>query len=178
MRTSLAILLSLPFVASAYQVLVPNSDPSGEWNTSGSQPLAWSRVDTDPLNFTVILVNQASNPQVDQVLAALVDGTLLSTIVNPPSEGWPSGNGFQVNLVSSTSNSTILAQSTKFTINQTNVTTTSTTQGTEVPNTVAMTGSINPTGDSNAPPSPNAAPRMPVMPGFVGALAILFAFLI
>jgi hypothetical protein len=56
------------------------------------------------------------------MLAALVDGTLLNTTVNPPGEGWPTGKGFQVNLLASDSNSTILAQSNQFTISAGNTT--------------------------------------------------------
>jgi len=53
-----AILLYAVSYAAAYMVLVPNQ--SQGWTNVGNQTLTWSRVDTDPLNFTVVLVNQAS----------------------------------------------------------------------------------------------------------------------
>jgi len=59
-----------------------------------------------------------------QILAALVDGTLGKTSLNPPSGGWPTGANFRVNLVQDDSNlSAILAQSPEFTINATASTT-------------------------------------------------------
>lgn len=52
-----------------------------------------------------------------QILAALVDGTLGNTTLNPPSGGWPTGSGFRVNLVANdTQLDTILAQSNTFNI--------------------------------------------------------------
>ena len=53
-----------------------------------------------------------------QVLAALVDGSLGSTTVNPPSAGWPSpGTGYVLNFVSEVTNlNAILAQSPPFEI--------------------------------------------------------------
>lgn len=51
------------------------------------------------------------------MLAALVDGSLGNTTVNPPSGGWKTGQGFQVNFVQDTEHTnTILAQSGKFDI--------------------------------------------------------------
>lgn len=54
----------------------------------------------------------------DQVLAALVEGSLGNTTVNPPSAGWPSpGTGYVVNFVSEVTNlNQILAQSPPFEI--------------------------------------------------------------
>ncbi|KAF8640032.1 hypothetical protein AX17_001274 [Amanita inopinata Kibby_2008] len=100
-----------------YQV----TNPSGAkgWTNSGQQPLSWQRVDTDPLNFTVVLTNTDRTvfPINDQVLSALVDGTLLKTSMNPPSGGWPTGDHFRVNFVQDTNNlDSILAQSDEFTI--------------------------------------------------------------
>jgi hypothetical protein len=115
MRTA-AILLSLTASAFAYQVTFPTKTQG--WTNSGAQKLTWDRVNTDALNFSVILVNQdksiLSGPE---SLAALVDGTMGSTNVNPPSGGWPLGDGFQVNLVKSEmEQSTIYAQSNQFNI--------------------------------------------------------------
>lgn len=53
----------------------------------------------------------------DQVLAALVDGTLGSITANAPSGGWPIGVGFHVNLVQDADSlSTVLAKSPQFNI--------------------------------------------------------------
>jgi len=116
---SAAALLSLAASAFAYQVTFPTS--SEGWTNSGAQTLSWTRVDTDPTNFTVVLKN--SDPSVladEQVLAAQVDGTLGNTTLNPPSGGWPSpAGGYQVNLVQNTTElNTILAQSNDFNITE------------------------------------------------------------
>lgn len=44
--------------ALAYQVTYPGG--SQGWNTTGPNYLEWERVDTDPLNFTAVLVNDVS----------------------------------------------------------------------------------------------------------------------
>ncbi|KJA29874.1 hypothetical protein HYPSUDRAFT_101899, partial [Hypholoma sublateritium FD-334 SS-4] len=90
------------------------------WTNQGGQPLVWTRVDTDALNFTALLVNQV-RAQISgfspQILAALVDGTLGKVNLNPPSGGWTVGSGFRVNLVANdTQLNTILAQSPTFNI--------------------------------------------------------------
>ncbi|KAF8742451.1 hypothetical protein AX14_004319 [Amanita brunnescens Koide BX004] len=113
MRVFLACVLALTSSAMGYQVTVPNT--SENWTNVGGQPLSWQRVDTDPQNFTVVLTNV--NNQNQQVLAALVDGTLGNTTCNPPSGGWPLGNGFRVDFVKDASDlNTILAQSSQFSI--------------------------------------------------------------
>ncbi|KAI0265049.1 hypothetical protein BC834DRAFT_191944 [Gloeopeniophorella convolvens] len=116
MRSVFAI---LSFVASAcaYQVITPGG--ASGWTLAGPNQVTWQRVDTDPLNFTILLVNQNNGvmPNGPQVLAALVDGTQNSFTVSPPSTGFQVGDGFQVNLVKdSQSLNSILAQSTKFSI--------------------------------------------------------------
>lgn len=64
-------------------------------------------------------------PNGDQVLNALVDGTLGNITCNPPSGGWPTGSGFRVNLVQDAQHlSSILAQSSQFSINGSSSTTT------------------------------------------------------
>jgi hypothetical protein len=54
--------LALAASASAYQVILPSA--SQGWNTSGPNVLTWQRVDTDPANFTAVLVNQVSYPPI------------------------------------------------------------------------------------------------------------------
>lgn len=56
--------------AFAYQVTYPGG--SQGWNTTGPNYLMWDRVDTDPLNFTAVLTNQAS-PYAPMFLRAPLD---------------------------------------------------------------------------------------------------------
>ena len=73
------------------------------------------------------------SPPTSQVLAALVDGSLGTTNVNPPSGGWKTGKGFQVNLVKDAEDlNTILAQSPQF----------------EITNPVSSTASVTATSGS------------------------------
>jgi len=110
-----ACLLALASSALAYSVTSPNQVQG--WTNQGGQPLVWTRVDTDPQNFTALLTNQQISGFNPQILAALVDGTLGKVNLNPPSGGWPTGSGFRVNLVANdTQLDTILAQSQTFNI--------------------------------------------------------------
>jgi hypothetical protein len=113
---SIATVLAFAASALAYTVVAP-TNATGFVN-DGSNTVSWSRVSTDAMNFTILLVNQHSFPTYSQSLAALVDGTLNSIQVNPPSTGWPAnGYGYQINLVQDTEHlSTIFAQSEQFTI--------------------------------------------------------------
>ena len=131
---SIAALLAFAASALAFQVTQPTNATG--WSTAGSNVVAWTSVSTDAANFTIVLVNQVRPPAVrhpqapisqkdrqnvfpptTQILAALVDSSLGNTTVNPPSGGWKSGAGFQVNLVKDdTDLNTILAQSPQFTI--------------------------------------------------------------
>jgi hypothetical protein len=108
-----AILSCLFATTFAYTITKPNT--SQGWNNDGGQELTWTRVATDRANFTAVLVNQAT--QDTQILAALIDGTLETAKMNPPSGGWPTGNGFRVRLVrDSQSLTSILAESNQFEI--------------------------------------------------------------
>ncbi|KAF9226631.1 hypothetical protein BS17DRAFT_494256 [Gyrodon lividus] len=112
-----ATLLLVVSSAFAYQVTSPG-DSQG-WTSTGPNSLKWVRVDTDPLNFTAVLTNtnRAVMPLNDQVLNALVDGTLGTIVCNPPSGGWPLGSGFRVNLAQDAQHlDTLLAQSDEFSI--------------------------------------------------------------
>lgn len=60
-----------------------------------------------------------------EVLAALVDGTLGFTRLNPHNGGWPTGSHFRVNLVKDDLDlNSILAQSPEFEITEANSTST------------------------------------------------------
>jgi len=156
-----AVALILAFLTSAlaYQVLVPNA--SQGWTNQGGQPFSWQRVSTDPLNFTVVLDNQSISGYTPQVLAALVDGTLGSTTLNPPSGGWTTGTNFRINLVQDPNDlSTIYAQSVDFSITQGNGTTSSsatvpattfvTTTSSTSTGTGTDSGQVAPTGSTSS----------------------------
>ncbi|OAX44477.1 hypothetical protein K503DRAFT_795333 [Rhizopogon vinicolor AM-OR11-026] len=119
MRSFVAVLLVTITSTFAYQVNAPGE--SQNWTTAGTNLLTWTRVDTDPLNFTAVLTNQACNqaamPQGPQILNALVDGTLGQIACSPPSAGWPTGSGFRVNFATDAQNlDALLAQSNEFSI--------------------------------------------------------------
>ncbi|KIP10678.1 hypothetical protein PHLGIDRAFT_65075 [Phlebiopsis gigantea 11061_1 CR5-6] len=103
------------FAASALALQVTQPTNATGWSTSGSNTVAWNAVSTDPSNFTVVLVNMNEFPNYSQILDALVVTSLDKQSVNPPSSGWPTGHGFQINLVADNEHlSTILAQSEQF----------------------------------------------------------------
>jgi len=109
--------LSLVGSALAYQVTYPSAGTV--WTKEGPNKFTWSRVNTDAQNFTLLLINQ--NQNVNQELSALVDGTLGTLSVNPPSTGFPVGDSFRLNLVKSTEEqTTIYAQSPEFSIRPSN----------------------------------------------------------
>ncbi|KIK04653.1 hypothetical protein K443DRAFT_675671 [Laccaria amethystina LaAM-08-1] len=172
MRLSISFLLSVAASALAYSVTSPNG--SQGWTNQGAQFLSWTRVNTDRLNFTAVLTNQnrALLPT-DQVLAALVDGTLPNTTVNPPSGGWPTpGGGYRVNLVQdATDLNTILAQSPEFNITQPNSTSSSTATGTSTGTTLVI-----PATASAAPSDTVSTPQNAGMPAFEGQLALIPLF--
>ncbi|KAG6812992.1 hypothetical protein H0H92_014923 [Tricholoma furcatifolium] len=81
----------------------------------------------------------ANDNTIQQVLAAQVDGSLESTTVNPPSGGWPEGQGFRVNLVKDVNDlNTILAQSSQFSIGLTTSSSSASTSVTLVSATTAL----------------------------------------
>ncbi|CAA7259605.1 unnamed protein product [Cyclocybe aegerita] len=131
-----AVFLLLACVSSAfaYSVIVPNA--SQGWTNQGAQTLTWQRVESDRLNFTALLTNQRVQGYEPQVLSALVDGTLGTVNLNPPSGGWPTGSGFRLNLVQDANNlNAILAQSPEFAIAPASTTSVRTTAATT--NTIA-----------------------------------------
>ncbi|KAI0751526.1 Ser-Thr-rich glycosyl-phosphatidyl-inositol-anchored membrane family-domain-containing protein [Daedaleopsis nitida] len=176
-----AVLLALAASALAFQVTEPTA--SQGWTTSGPNTVAWSTVSTDASNFTIVLVNQSVNPPTTQVLAALVDAGLAKTTVNPPSGGWKSGKGFQVNLVKDSQDlSSILAQSAQFEITTSTsstfstgltLTTTGASATTTVPSTATDTA-LNPTQTTT---NQNGASSMSAQTGLIAGLAFLGAFL-
>ncbi|KDQ64310.1 hypothetical protein JAAARDRAFT_118210 [Jaapia argillacea MUCL 33604] len=135
--TSFVAVLSFAASALAYQVTFPTATQG--WTVTGPNMLTWNRVSTDPTNFTALLTNQdRSILPTDEVLVAFVDGTTGSVTVNAPSNSFPIGSGFQVNLVQDTTHlSTIYAQSNQFNITQSTASVSSTKSGVSTPPYVA-----------------------------------------
>ncbi|KAG6903456.1 hypothetical protein C0995_005479 [Termitomyces sp. Mi166 len=112
--------LLFSFVASALAYTVTEPSAAHPWTASGPQTLSWDRVSTDPSTFTVVLTDMADSTY-QQVLAAEVGGDLQSIILNPPSGGWPQGEGFRLNLVQDVNHlDSILAQSSEYNIGNSN----------------------------------------------------------
>ncbi|KAF8609614.1 hypothetical protein BDV93DRAFT_602259 [Ceratobasidium sp. AG-I] len=136
MRTSFVALLSFAASAFAYQVTYPGA--ADKWYAGAvTNKLTWQRVNTDAEQFTLVLVNQDRSllPVNNQQLIATVPGSTGTIDVPAPSGGFPVGTNFQVNLVQSTTNvSMIYAQSPQFDI----VTGTSTVSG-----TMSLTSSVS-----------------------------------
>jgi hypothetical protein len=179
MRSFIALILAFSASALAYQVTSPNQ--SQGWTNSGAQTLTWQRVNTDALNFTAVLTNEDRNvmPNNNQVLAALIDGTKGTTTVNPPSAGWPTGDGFRVNFVQDASNlNTILAQSSQFSIKAANGSST-TVSGSA---TTVAASAIPSSTDSSAATPTDATPKAnnnAALSGFnphIGLMAALALF--
>jgi hypothetical protein len=146
-----AVLLAVATTALGYTITTPNQ--SAGWTNQGAQPVAWSRVASDRENITIVLTNSnAALMPTPQVLAALVDGSLGSTTVNPPSAGWPSpGTDYVLNFVSEVTNlNAILAQSPPFEIELSTVVPTNTRTGT--------TTNPSNTGASGSTPTDNTVP--------------------
>jgi len=172
----------LSFVAStlAYTVLTPNN--STGWTNTGGQLITWQRVNTDPTNFSISLVNQQLPGFVEMQLAALVQGGDSSgnTTVNAPAGGWVPAPNYRVNFVKIDDNNTIYAQSDFFTINGSS--TTSSTSGTTItsPSASANNGATGTSGSSASdtasilPTSSSAAAlSYTVQTGLLGLFSIL-----
>ncbi|OBZ76505.1 hypothetical protein A0H81_03768 [Grifola frondosa] len=111
---SVAALLTFAVSAFAYSVTEP-SNPTVWTNGDSTEVVSWTKVVTDPANFTIVLVNQHVDPPTQQVLATLVDGSMGSVAVIAPRA--VAGQRYQVNLVQDAQHlDSILAQSGEFTI--------------------------------------------------------------
>ncbi|OBZ67676.1 hypothetical protein A0H81_12124 [Grifola frondosa] len=108
---SVAALLIFAASSLAYSITGPNNITG--WTTSGPNSITWTRVSTDPSNFTIVLDSHQGDPTSQQVLATGVDGSEGSMTVSPPSGGWVAGTGNRVNFVK---DGGILAQSSPFNI--------------------------------------------------------------
>lgn len=191
-----ATLLALAASALAITVTAPTNTTG--FSTVGQNTVSWNAVSTDPTNFTVVLVNMAKFPPYSQVLNALVQTSAGTVKVNPPSAGWPSGSGFQINLVADPDHlNSILAQSEQFSFvtptgSSSVATSTSgpvTSGGTTLvvsntanpptPTNTDGTTDLNPTTSdtSTSPSNTNAAVSTGVQASFFGLVALVGAFL-
>jgi len=189
MRSLLFTLISLVSSACAYLVLTPGN--ANGWTTAGPNTVTWQMVSTDPQNFAMLLVNQDQGilPGGQELLAAVVNGSLLTYTVSSPSGGFPVGTGFQVNFVKDAQDTnTILAQSGQFAITQSSttvspastvnsVTTSANPTPTPTPaaTTATDTGTLNPTSSltNTTAPGKNSADRIAA----AGSTSLIFAAL-
>jgi len=186
MRSLVLSLLHLVASAFAWSIVSPNTAQG--WSAVGSQKLSWVASGNDPVNFTVVLNNgnAALLPNGPQVLAALVVGSLGNTSVNPPSNGWPTGEGFRVQLAASaTELNTVIAESSVFAIGVVNTTSSavkSSTAGLTSTPTVPTNTPVNiPSKSTNASPTDplgqdNAAPATLSVHTGLMALAAMIGF--
>ncbi|OJA09296.1 hypothetical protein AZE42_03116, partial [Rhizopogon vesiculosus] len=187
MRSFVAVLLVTITSTFAYQVNAPGDFQN--WTTPGTNLLTWTRVSTDPLNFTAVLtnINQAAMPQGPQILNALVDGTLGQIACSPPSAGWPTGSGFRVNFATDAQNlDALLAQSNEFSIvaatssgsSTATSGSSSTSQATTAATPTTATASTTSSDTSTTPTSSGGAVvGMNVEMGFLTAVAAFVAFI-
>ncbi|OCH90242.1 hypothetical protein OBBRIDRAFT_887826 [Obba rivulosa] len=111
MRLILAI-FSLTGLAFGYQIISPNS--TSGWTTEGPNVVTWTKLATDPPNFSLLLQFPVSGGGEELALVADVNGDLGQLVV--PSFEVSPGNGFRVNFVDVTDNDEIFAQSAPFSI--------------------------------------------------------------
>ncbi|KAB5592384.1 hypothetical protein CTheo_4208 [Ceratobasidium theobromae] len=143
---SFAALLGLSLLASsaAYQVTFPAA-PGDQWRAGAvTNKLTWQRVNTDPAQFTLVLVNEDRSvlPVNNQLLQANINGEAGEIEVQAPSGGFPAGRRFRVNLVKSSNElNTIFAQSPEFDIVEGPAS--STTTSSAAPSTTHTTTSTN-----------------------------------
>jgi len=182
------------FVASALALSVTQPTTGDIWSLSGSHTVAWTVVSSDPTNFTIVLVNEQVNPTYTQELKALVPSSDTNTTVDPPATGWPTGKGFQINLVADANDlNAILAQSQQFTFG-TSSSSSSSGSSSKTSSTLVVTstsGLNTPTGTSNGfnsgssvtststtpATSNNAVGGINIQTGFIAAVALLGAAL-
>ncbi|KAF9779520.1 hypothetical protein BJ322DRAFT_1113327 [Thelephora terrestris] len=162
-----AILL-LSVNAWAATIIEPSSTTVWSANND-AQGIAWTSVPTDPDSFSLQLANMAVSPSISIILKNNVSTAAGSTMVTAPSSGWPTGNGFQVNVVQISSNGTaILAQSPQFAINGTT---------TAFSSSVSYSGTSTGTSPGSTSTGKNGAVGLTVQTGFVAGLAIVGALL-
>lgn len=118
MRAFSVVSTTFLFVVTVLGITVTSPVEGAFWDASKStQSVSWTSVSSDPNNFTISLVNMVTYPNVNVVLKEDVLTSSGSATVNAPSSGWPTGHGFQINLVQQNPTGVaILAQSQQFNI--------------------------------------------------------------
>ncbi|KAF9643622.1 hypothetical protein BDM02DRAFT_3191395 [Thelephora ganbajun] len=146
------------FVATALGIAVTNPAQGTRWDAGKkTQSVAWTSVATDPTSFTIALVNMQAYPNINIVLKENVVTSAGSTTVDAPSLGWPTGNGFQINLVQQNPTGVaILAQSQQFNITGTTTPFQPTQSSTSF--SVASTNTAHGAFSSDASPTDTSSP--------------------
>ncbi|KAI0728677.1 Ser-Thr-rich glycosyl-phosphatidyl-inositol-anchored membrane family-domain-containing protein [Fomitopsis betulina] len=177
----------LALVASVVALQVTQPSNSSGWTTSGPNTITWSSVSSDKSNFTIVLNNQESYPEYNEVLESSVETSKDSVTVNPPSGGWVAGAGYRINFVQDADSlNTIYAQSNDFTIEDSSSSTFSSSSSTGSVSVSKTSGhSATSTSDSSSgsatdsssggepTTSSNAASTLGVQAGLYGLLAFL-----
>jgi hypothetical protein len=195
MRAFSVLSASLLFAATALGLTVTSPMEGAFWDASqNTQNVAWNSVSSDPSNFTISLVNMVIYPNYNTVLSQNVPTSPGSAVVNAPASGWPTGQGFQINLIQSNPTGVaILAQSGQFNITGTpssgsssvpSYSKSSTSPAVNIPNTAAgglpssSTGSPAPSStDTTTQSNTGGAMGLTVQMGYVVGFALVGALL-
>ncbi|KAF9643738.1 hypothetical protein BDM02DRAFT_3077606, partial [Thelephora ganbajun] len=90
----------LLFVVSTWAATITTPSIGTIWEASSpGQQVAWTFVATDPKNFSLALSNMQTYPNINIILKRNVLTADSNTTVNSPPTGWPTGAGFQINVV-------------------------------------------------------------------------------
>ncbi|RAK97715.1 GPI anchored serine-threonine rich family protein [Aspergillus ibericus CBS 121593] len=110
------ILISLvAFAASASAITITQPMAGDQVDFSKSYTIKWTTVASDPSNFTIVLVNMNSQPNVSKQIANVKTSDNSYTVDKVT--GIPVANGYQLNAESNTTTNTgILSQSQQFNV--------------------------------------------------------------
>jgi len=173
MRASSVFFAAIFLAVNTWAATVTNPTQGTVWDAKNQdQAVAWTSVPSDPSSFTLVLANNVVYPNINIVLQNNVSTAIGSAMPNAPPSGWPTGNGFQINIVQDNPNGVaILAQSQQFNITGTTVPFSSTSSRPSGTSTGTSPGSTN-TGSGK-----NGELGLTVQTGFVAGLALVGALL-
>ncbi|GIK06961.1 hypothetical protein Aspvir_002614 [Aspergillus viridinutans] len=107
-------IVALAATAAALTITSPKS--LDQVDMSKSVNIEWQYVQSDPQNFSIVLVNMITQPPVNKLIAKEVKASNEKYTVDGVS-GIPKANGYQINFVSTgPTNTGILAQSPQFNV--------------------------------------------------------------
>ena len=109
---ALALTVLVAPAVGAYTVTSPNVNEG--WRAQSPGHISWSRADTDPTSFDVVLTR--NQPPFSSVIARQVNGRSSSYVIPPPRGGFPAGEHFRIDFVDPNTHNTIYAQSNEFII--------------------------------------------------------------